>query len=501
MFVKRLVLENFRSFKGRHEFSFLPGLNCIVGDNNCGKSTLYEAIAYLMGLGKAGDNQVCSDADGSMRVEMDIAGADLGTVLTIDKYKKLKDYVFECDGCLVLRIERSPEQRDVVQGGKSRVIDGRAIAVWNPSSEPPQFENPTGIDALIKGLVDFEPVWADIMPSDVADFGSTKILGKIIDAQVKRFSATPIWGEFIAAHAKAFSDDEGSLAKLMEDVARQIADIVNSQYGHAEVRFGFDPPDATTLVKSGKLYVDDGAGETHLAIKGTGMQRAFALALIQVLARVPGAGTDSGAPLVLLIDEPETWLHPRAQLHLGEALASLARTQQLFLITHSPYLLRHFNPETHQLVVFREKGQPPERQTDLGVTVAGKPSWGEINYRAFGVASDEFLDELYALAERHCKAWQEPCDAEKPEHASKFERFLLSLGLNGWKHWDYGDHRKGGSPATVPRPVYVRHSVHHPGSSKNAPYSQDDLRNAIDDLLKVLDGLPTLPLDDWNNAE
>jgi predicted ATPase len=487
MFVKRLVLENFRSFRGKHEFEFVPGLNCIVGDNNCGKSTLYEAITYLMGVGKAGENQICSEADGIMRVEMDIAGDDLMTVLSSDKYKKLKDYAFAVDGCPALRIERSPETREITQSGKPKTIDGRAIPVWNQQSDPPQFENPTGIDALIKRLIDFEPVWADTIPGDVADFGSTKILGKIIDAQVKGFSDTAVWKEFIAAHAKAFSDDAGSLARLMDEMAQEIATIVNSQYGQAAVRFGFDPPDASTLVKGGKLYVDDGAGETHLAIKGTGMQRAFALALIQVLAKVSGAGVDSGTPLVLLIDEPETWLHPRAQLQLGEALVSVATTQQLFLITHSPYLLRHFDPDAHQLVVFRDKGQPPERQTTLGVTVTGKPSWGEINYRAFGMSSDEFLDELYTLTEGHSQTWgaaQAP-----PVNGKSVRKFLEAQGLPTSRTWQYEDTR---GMQNVPLAVFVRQSIHHPGTG-NTGHTQDDLKQAIDDLLGVLDKLSPLP--------
>ena len=195
MYLKRLTLENFRSFRGRHAFEFLPGLNCIVGDNNCGKSSLFEAITYLMGIGRSDDTQTCNNADGQMREQR-----------------------------LVLRVERSPVQRTIKQSGRDVQLDGKKLPVWNPATC--QFENPAGIDALIKGLIDIEPVWADTTPGDVADFGTTKILGKIIDAQIKGFQNTETWKAFRDAHQAAFSEGAESLAGLMDAVAKKIAAVV-----------------------------------------------------------------------------------------------------------------------------------------------------------------------------------------------------------------------------------------------------------------------------------
>jgi predicted ATPase len=487
--MRRLTLENFRSFRGRHTFEFLPGLNCIVGDNNCGKSSLFEATTYLMGIGRSDDTLTCNAGDGAMRVEADLAGDDLAQVLDDDKYKKLRDFVFDSEGTPTLRVERSPVQRSVTQSGKNVPLDGKKLPVWNPNSS--QFENPTGIDALIRGLIDFEPVWADTVPGDVADFGTTKILGKIIDAQVKGFQDTDAWLSFREAHERAFISGDESLAGLMGAIAEQIAAVVCGQYGHAQVRFSFAPPDAATLIKGGQLFVDDGAGETSLTMKGTGMQRAFALALIQVLAQVSRGRAESGTPLILLIDEPETWLHPRAQLQLGEALATIAKTNQLFLITHSPYLLRHYDAARHRLMVFTGTGVEAKAsiEDEMGLRRAGRPSWGEINYRAFGVASDEFFDELYPLLEDYAVAG-----------GIHVGDLLTNQGLPKWKTRIWG-----GKAHELTRPEYVRHSIHHPGT-ENAPHTPQDLADAIADLLSVLNRLghqPEVPESDeasWASA-
>ncbi|WP_442966168.1 AAA family ATPase [Psychrobacter sp. KH172YL61] len=42
------------------------------------------------------------------------------------------------------------------------------------------------------------------------------------------------------------------------------------------------------------------------------------------------------------MDEPEISLHPRAQKTLIESIITISRHQQVFITTHSPFLLKHF---------------------------------------------------------------------------------------------------------------------------------------------------------------
>lgn len=48
MFLKRLIIENFRSYYGRKSFVFGPKLNLILGSNGDGKSTLFEALKWVL---------------------------------------------------------------------------------------------------------------------------------------------------------------------------------------------------------------------------------------------------------------------------------------------------------------------------------------------------------------------------------------------------------------------------------------------------------------------
>lgn len=477
MFVKKLAVQNVKSFSGEHSFTFRPGLNYLVGDNNCGKSSLFEAFVYLA-TGKS-DDHFATMGDGLVtRVEILFSGAGLEDLLAEDKFAKYRDYLHtDQDGDSVLRIERSHEERTVVQSGKPVKLDGKKACFWHDGRQ--QFENPTGIDALFKALIEFEPVWADTDPTDLTDFGSTKTLGRLVDKAVEQFFGTDRWDEFTAAHDAAFGSDDDSIKQHTTALADEIGELVRQQYGHATVRFGFDLPVPSAFIKMGRLLVDDGAGETPIGGKGTGMKRAFALAIIQLYARSTAAASGSNRPLILLIDEPETWLHPSAQLRLAEALATIAQTQQLFLITHSPYLLRKFDATNHQLLVF--KGMSDQRQVTysqmMGVLGPGEPTWGEINFHAFGISSHEFHNELYGALERLVPPGKSGRVLE-----ADVNTFLASKGIPQDRQWERPDR----APYAVTLPVYVRNTIHHPENTANAAFNDDELLTATRALLGVV---------------
>ena len=102
---------------------------------------------------------------------------------------------------------------------------------------------------------------------------------------------------------------------------------------------------------------------------------------------------------MFFIDEPETFLHPQAQNKLLDALEKISSKSQIFIITHSPYLLKKYKKDTHSMNVFsKDKGlNKVEPGKDFDLFGISSPTWGEINYYAFGVLSVEFHNELYGF--------------------------------------------------------------------------------------------------------
>lgn len=475
MYFKSLTITNFKSFEGEQKINFSKGINYIVGDNNCGKSTIIDALRYLAEGARDTSALQNKAASEDFSVEGVIAGSDLVQIVADKKYSKYKDYLLTDGDEPYFRVRRSPKEEEIEQNGKKVKLDGKKAPFWNPNTQ--KFENPSGIDALFKSLVDLVPVLADTTTSEVVDFGATKPLGKLIAAVSQKFQETERWAAFQKAHTEAFSNGEDSLSSLTADMSKQIQELVQKQYGKAEVRLDFTLPEAATFIKGGQLLVTDGNYETPLHDKGTGMQRAVTLALIQVYSNMQHK-TKEHAPLTLLLDEPETWLHPRAQIQLSEALAKISEDEQLFLITHSPYMLRSYRPVQHRLLIFsREDSVPSIRYSEeLGLLTSQAPSLGEITYFAFGIPSPEFHDELWG--EIHCLI--DPGSesglnkALNEKYGFDYKNTWIREGKNGLKY----------ESATLP--YYIRNSSHHPENKHNKPYTDDDLAKSTESLIAVL---------------
>lgn len=475
MYFKSLTITNFKSFEGEQKITFSKGINYIVGDNNCGKSTIIDALRYLAEGARDTSALQNKAASEDFSVEGVIAGSDLVQIVADKKYSKYKDYLLTDGDEPYFRVRRSPKEEEIEQNGKKVKLDGKKSPFWNPNTQ--QFENPSGIDALFKSLVDLVPVLADTTTSEVVDFGATKPLGKLIAAVSQKFQETERWAAFQKAHTEAFSNGEDSLSSLTADMSNQIQELVQKQYGKAEVRLDFTLPEAATFIKGGQLLVTDGNYETPLCDKGTGMQRAVTLALIQVYSNMQHK-TKEHAPLTLLLDEPETWLHPRAQIQLGEALAKISEDEQLFLITHSPYMLRSYRPAQHRLLIFsREDSVPSIRYSEeLGLFEGQTPSLGEITYFAFGIPSAEFHDELWG--EIHCRI--------DPGSESGLNRTLNEkYGIDD-KHTWIREGKNGLKYESATLPYYIRNSSHHPENKHNKPYTDDDLAKSTESLIAVL---------------
>lgn len=242
MYISKIKLVNFKSFKGEHVIEFSEGVNFFVGNNNCGKTTIFKAIEFI----QSGKNKLDFITQGleteNISVELEFKGADLSEIVNDENLNlnKYSDYVIDNeDGTYSLRVLRSSQECEVTQGRKTVSLDISKVRIYNPNSteedEIKMFENPTGIDKTITALFDAQFVYSDIKNEDYQDFGKTKIIGKIINDITKDFQKGDIWKEFQDAHKKTFGDE--GLGKILEGIATKISSVLKDQYGDGEVQF------------------------------------------------------------------------------------------------------------------------------------------------------------------------------------------------------------------------------------------------------------------------
>jgi len=215
------------------------------------------------------------------------------------------------------------------------------------------------------------------------------------------------------------------------------------------------------------------------------MQRALALSLIQVYAEISAELEDDekvSKPLLFFIDEPETFLHPTAQYKLLDALEKISADSQIFVTTHSPYLLKKYSAESHALFIFsKNKGSHVKPSTSLSLFGAMSPTWGEINYIAFNLASEEFHNELYGYIQE-----KSILEDEKNYYPKEFDNYLASKGAAKTKPYihlmaDGSELNYNATPHT-----YIRNVIHHPENTKNTRFSHDELGDSIKAMITLI---------------
>lgn len=469
MFIETLTLHNFKSFSGDHTVSFKPGVNFLVGNNNSGKSSILEGIRFLRDGGHSDLPDLITNGEDEMFVEA-VFSFDSPAEINEDFRKKCGPYIESDDsGRTHIWARRQSYTGTVTQGPegktKEKTVDDKTILLYDWSTK--SFGNPTGIPSLFQKLFDPTFVWATTSPDDVVDFSGTKILGKLINASAQEFFSGSKWGTFVKAHAETFSASDG-LASQLDTLSREITGRVTSQYGddHIQIHIDFAPPEPAQMTKSGTLMVQEsGSCDSPLDLKGTGLQRAVALAIIQVAATT---NKTAGLPdLFLGLDEPETWLHPRAQVALAMAIREIGADQQVWVATHSPYMLRRFDHDIDSLFILDHPSPNPDEyhreritsSADLKPLASKYPSLAQITYTAFQIPTAEYHSEVYGalhrtIQDRECKSG---------DHLSlkKFDE-LIDPNRKLSIYQRYNNQKKGYSLLTLP--TYVRNSIDHPES-------------------------------------
>lgn len=483
MFIKSIKMSFFKGFSSEgNELSFnLPdgetigsGLNIFIGENNTGKSTVFEAISFLRDEVKDINIIKSKLADGTQSndalVELTFKG-NINTVIEnfapSTKKEALRDSIFNVDELMACRSTENCKE----------------LKLWKDGS----YQNITGIAAPFKKLFENNFIWADTNPSDEASFGASTMCGVLLKEIAAAHTGSEEYQQFTEQFNIVFNNPNSELRQEIAEIESKIQTVFTEQFGHANIKFKFDNLDISSYFKNIDLIINDGV-ETAMSEKGHGMQRAVALALLQVYAETIAHSPDQEVlkPFFLFIDEPEICLHPKGQKKLLEALLQISKNKQVFLTTHSPYFLISPHLNNAGLFIFSND------ETDTGkinkvrnINVDGifpwSPTWGEINFKAYNLPTVEFHNELYGFLQIKSNQSTE----------RQFEQWLVSppQSLSRSKSWQ----RDNGNPAyPVTLQTFIRNHIHHPENTimQNQPYTHEELEKSIKEMLEVLSRLP-----------
>ncbi|MFO8140862.1 MAG: AAA family ATPase [Marinobacter sp.] len=340
--LSHLVIRNFRACR---DVSLpVEGYTPLVGQNNTGKSTILQAIEWML-KPKALTTADFTDPTAPIEIAASIDGISETILERIPEQRHRRAIAPYCrNGRLWIRVTANGAGKNAVKP-----------EVWDidqcPGDELPEYwrDYPTGLPQAVSALLP-EPLVVQAMHDLGEDLGKAKA-GTTIKGLLDE-----IMGPLLAAHAELSTALETIRNVLTadgdnrSDHLRQFDTAATGALAHFFPGLALDLDlqvvDVKEFFKAGDLHVTDKTtgDRRRFDQMGTGAQRAIQMALIRYLAETRKEDDNRAARRLLLIDEPELYLHPQGVRRLRQALAHLTEAGfQIVFSTHSPLMLSRDN--------------------------------------------------------------------------------------------------------------------------------------------------------------
>lgn len=142
------------------------------------------------------------------------------------------------------------------------------------------------------------------------------------------------------------------LYQLNLDVfSRRVNENFSRNGGLDEIRFSMNRDIERMLSVTAEAYDRSRNVVKPVAHMGKGMRSIYMLSLLETYAQSEGQN-----PGMIIVEEPEIFLHPQLQKVSGEILYRLSRDNQIIFSTHSPNMLTNFNSRQIRQVVLDGDG-------------------------------------------------------------------------------------------------------------------------------------------------
>lgn len=183
----------------------------------------------------------------------------------------------------------------------------------------------------------------------------------------------------------------------------------------------------------------------------------------------------------VFIDEPELSMHPKWEKKILQYYKDLFTEDeelksQLFIATHSEYVLKEALSQENNLVIVLkdDSGQIKGNRIDtLSLSLPSITS-AEVNYHAFDIPSIDYHIELYGTLQNKFNLRKvKECD----EFIKKSNFYKQEIHC---KIWEFN------KTTYETLPSYIRNSIDHPDSDANQGFDDYELRESITLLQKLL---------------
>lgn len=326
-----VTIQNFKSIQN---FTFLlTSYTPLVGYNNAGKSNVLEAIRWLLNKSSLNETYFCNPNE-KIEISARIEGIseEILEQLPTNQKNSIEPYI--TDGKLdIKRVQETPSLSASKIKLKIKKINE---ANW--------VLNPNGLDNALKSLFP-EPIEIGAMENAAEDVGKSKnttTIGKLISeimAPIEENHTTAITEALNGLKSK-FDANGDDRAEELNNFDTEATTKLQEYFPGISIKLHVPTPEIKEVFKAGTLKVYENEIGRDLTSYGHGTQRSIQMTLIQHLADMKRESHDRPSNTLLLIDEPELYLHPQAIEQVRSGLKVLSQNgYQVIFTTHSPQMI------------------------------------------------------------------------------------------------------------------------------------------------------------------
>lgn len=374
MKITRLVISNYRTFENV-DIKFDDYYSAICGQNDAGKSNIVRALRAVLRedtiFGRARQHSISVIRDYPRWKETKDGDKEVSITIELTIYRKADAGVFEF----------FVDYLSLDVGNKDSLCL-KLLSKWNDSISSNE------VVADLCGQA-FEGIKAQEIHKKIQ---SSILIHNSTEIEI-RGSFTGFLQEFSEQYStelnKMTTNLQKSLAKIAKTQKEEVSNLLSRL--NSNLKVGITVPNMSFDRLPYNLSLGDSKMEVDLDDWGSGTKNRTMIFLTLLKAKQVSEAATSAEKMtpILIIEEPESFLHPSAQAEFGRVLQQISNEfgVQVITTTHSPYMLNQSTPESN-ILLERIINNKQLRETKK-IDTSGE-NWMEPFGIVLGLANEEF---------------------------------------------------------------------------------------------------------------